>query len=83
MSRSLLGDVCAYIPKRTEQDKPSYHTIGLAFIESDTQRISIKIDSIPIAGGGWEGWLNIFPRKRDVTFTASAKLRVGLDDIPF
>ncbi len=84
MSKSLLGDLCAYIPKRPGQEKPSYPRVGSAFIDSDTQRISLKIDTMPIPGSGWEGWLNVFPRERgEKPSTKSADIHFTSDDVPF
>ena len=87
MSKDFIGDLCAYIPKRQGQPKPSYHRVGSAFRDSTTQQISLKIDTMPIAGCGWEGWLNVYPRKEE---GAQAKPSTSMkqfmdddDDIPF
>lgn len=91
MSKDFIGDLCAFIPKRPGQDKPSYPRVGSAFKDSGDGRISLKIDTMPITGGGWEGWLNIFPRdKGERTGTIPpTRPSKGLpfadmdDDIPF
>ena len=66
MKKELFGDVCAYIPAdpKREADKNRYPKIGTAF-KDERGQISIKIDSLPIATGRWEGWVNIFPPKGD------------------
>lgn len=65
-SKTVLGDVCAHCPK--PDGTTGYPRIGIAFTEPDAsnpdvQRISLKIDALPIASAGWTGWVNIFPRK--------------------
>ena len=65
-NKTILGDVCAHCPRA--DGTASYPRIGLAFTEPDDHnpdvpRISLKIDTIPIAASGWTGWVNIFPRK--------------------
>jgi hypothetical protein len=82
--KTLLGYVSAYIPK-TPTMKAQYNKVGVAFTDDDG-RISIKLDSIPIAGGGWAGWLNIFPpNEKDSRPKAKdgGPPFEGDDDIPF
>jgi hypothetical protein len=62
MVKSVLGDACAYIPGPRQGDKARYYKIGLAMRDGD--RISIKIDTLPLPGMGWSGWINIFPSER-------------------
>ena len=65
MSKDFIGDLCAYIPKQPGQNKASYHRVGSAFTDSENKQISLKIDTMPIQGSGWGGWLNVFPPKSD------------------
>lgn len=65
-NKTVLGDVCAHCLRH--DDTTSYVRIGIAFVEPDgnnpdAQRISLKIDALPIVSAGWSGWVNIFPRK--------------------
>ena len=62
MSRRILGDACAYIRKQGDA-KAIYRKIGVAFID-DQDRISLKLDTLPIPGDGWVGWVNIFPSEK-------------------
>ena len=62
MARSVIGDACAYIPGLRQGDKARYYKIGLAMQDGD--RISVKVDTLPLAGMGWSGWINIFPQER-------------------
>lgn len=78
MSKIFIGDACAYIPAKGTQ-KAKYPKIGAAFRDDKDDRISLKIDSIPIATSGWEGWLNVFPPK---TSTATRPKMPG-DDKPY
>lgn len=59
MAKTVLGDACAYIPG-TNGGKNRYLKIGIAMEEGS--RISIKIDTLPLPGCGWDGWINIFER---------------------
>lgn len=63
--KTLLGDVCAHCIR--QDGVSAYPRIGIAFVERDRddpeqQRISLKIDTLPIATAGWTGWINIFKR---------------------
>lgn len=79
MSKELLGDLCAFIPAKSASDKNRYPRIGTAFIDSEDKRISLKIDSLPIDGSGWLGWVNIFPPKGP----KPVKPDIDEDDEPF
>ena len=74
MSKENIGDACAYFPAATKGEKSRYVRIGSAFRDGD--RISVKIDSLPL--GDWGGWINIFPRDRPAANKSSVD-----DDIPF
>lgn len=60
-TKTKLGDFCAHV---MEGDKSYYVRIGAAFVEPDDRtgedRISIKVDSLPINQSHWTGWCNIF-----------------------
>lgn len=73
MAKKILGDACAYIPA-APGGKNRYMKIGIALTDGD--RISLKLDTLPIPGTGWEGWVNIFP-------IAGTRRVVEDDDIPF
>lgn len=80
MSKTHLGDVCAHMKIGADS---KYVKIGSAF--SDDNRISLKIDSLPIPATGWTGWLNVFPR-RDAASPASSPSERPYpdeDEIPF
>lgn len=62
MAKEILGDACAYIPGPRQGDKARYYKIGLAMQDGD--RISLKLDTLPLPGTGWGGWINIFPQER-------------------
>ena len=73
MAKKILGDACAFIPA-APGGKNRYMKIGIALTDGD--RISLKLDTLPIPGAGWEGWVNIFP-------IAGTRRVVEDDDIPF
>lgn len=77
--KTKLGDVCAHC--RYGNDA-RYVKIGVAFSEPDERggpdRISLKLDALPLDSSGWTGWVNIFPPKQ----SHSPADRVD-DDIPF
>jgi len=62
MAKEVIGDACAYIPGPRQGDKARYHKIGIAMQEGD--RLSLKLDTLPLPGTGWTGWINIFPNDR-------------------
>ena len=76
MSKTIIGDVCAYI-KKPGQEKASYPRIGVAF-EDARGRISLKIDTLPIKD--WEGWVNIFPRQGN-TLPDSPQIKKRLSEV--
>lgn len=90
MTREFIGDACAYI-KQPGGEKAKYYRIGSAY--RDGERISIKIDTLPLSGIGWDGWVNVF--RRDAGERPRTPSRVGLatgerpadafddDDLPF
>lgn len=60
MSREIIGDACAFI--KTPEGQPNrYLKLGLAMKEGD--RLSLKLDTLPLPGCGWDGWINVFPHK--------------------
>jgi len=75
MSKTFIGDVCGHCPGKGADGKAAYPRMGSAFKDGD--RISIKIDTIPLPSTGWSGWVNIFPR------TAGKPPVVAEDDVPF
>lgn len=77
----LLGDACAHIPA-VGGGKSRYMKVGLAF-RDEQERISIKIDTLPIASAGWSGWINVFPDKRQAQTTEKKGADIDPDDIPF
>ena len=86
MTKSRIGDVCAYC-KPPNMSKALYVKIGTAFTDEDGQ-ISLKLDSLPLSSANWTGWVNIFDSKKgEAPATASRPskppLEVPDDDIPF
>ena len=76
--KELLGDAHAYI--KVGQAKAQYPRIGSAFRDERGQ-ISLKIDTLPLPGSGWTGWINIFPRK--ASGQKAINKEFADDDIPF
>jgi len=64
--KTFIGAACAHVPQPNGA-KTKYPRIGSVFQDSEG-RISIKIDSIPIASSDWSGWINVFPPKDDEPF---------------
>jgi hypothetical protein len=85
MSKEFLGDACAYLAPEKAGEKAKYPRIGAAF--RDGERISVKIDSLPLASSGWQGWINIFPRELSSNNPREKSKGVASldfdDDIPF
>lgn len=83
MPKIKLGDLMADLGPKASGEGRNYAKIGCAYQDGD--RISIKIDTMPI--GQWAGWANVF--RSDRTHTEGNKRtspnRVGQydDDIPF
>ena len=61
--KTFIGDACAYIAAEAKGGKAKYLRIGSAMQDDKDQRISLKIDTLPLTGSGWQGWINIFPPK--------------------
>ena len=91
MTREVIGDACAYFPAEYG-GKPRYAKIGTAF--RDGTRISLKIDTLPLAGSGWQGWVNVLatskfpspPPLEEAPLSDKAKTGfngVGPDDVDF
>lgn len=59
MSKEILGDACAYIAPAIRGGKARHLKLGTAMQDGD--RLSLKLDTLPLPGSGWEGWINIFP----------------------
>lgn len=57
MSLTKLGDACACIPQANGQNV--YRKIG-AFFTDARGNTCMKIDTLPLSGSGWEGWVNCF-----------------------
>lgn len=87
MAKEFLGDACAFIPGPQGEGKNKYYRIGSAY--RDGERISFKIDTLPLAGSSWEGWVNVFPRglqdnnPRSKSPSASHLSSLMDDDLPF
>lgn len=70
--KETIGDACAYLgPDPKRPGKGRYVTIGKAFKEGT--RLSIKIDSLPVEAGSWQGWINIFERPSPAPATSKAQ----------
>lgn len=86
MAHEILGDACAFIPG-SNGAKNRYMKIGVA-MKDHQGRMSLKLDTLPLSGSSWEGWINIFPRQdgRDKAVTEGVRARAfdePDDDIPF
>ena len=59
MSKIKIGDAKAYC-KTPNRLKARYYKVGVLYKDSDRGGLSLKIDTLPIQGLGWDGWINIF-----------------------
>lgn len=59
-------------------EKKRYQTIGTVFI-ADDGNLKIKIDSMPLLDGGWNGWANCY----DIEEKPHRSGRDMDDSIPF
>jgi hypothetical protein len=57
-------------------EKKRYQTIGSLF--EDGENFKIKLDTIPLADGGWTGWANCYDLEEKAN-----KQEDRHDDIPF
>jgi hypothetical protein len=55
-------------------EKKRYQTIGSLF--EDGENFKIKLDTIPLADGGWNGWANCYDLEEKTN-------KESRDDIPF
>ena len=44
---------------REGQEKKRYQNIGSVFLD-DNDNLKIKMDSMPLVDGGWNGWANCY-----------------------
>ena len=56
------------------QEKKRYQTIGSLF--EDGENFKIKLDTIPLADGGWNGWANCYDLEEKTN-------KESRDDAPF
>lgn len=70
MAKKILGDACAFIPG-VAGGKNRYMKIGIAMTDGD--RISLKLDTLPIPGAGWKGW--VISSRTPTTQVTSPSLR--------
>ena len=85
MSKLLVGDAKAHIPGKGAE-KPRYLTIGALFKDSENGRLSLKIDTLPIAESGWTGWVNVFERDGSGNYKkagSAPSTEIPEDDVPF
>jgi len=70
----------------TGEEKKRWKTIGAIYWEGDTEKLSVKLDSVPFVDGGWNGWATCF-EPEDNKFVKSDRpnkvRRDQEDDIPF
>ena len=87
MSKVPAGRVMAHCPGKGANGKAQYISMGLAFKDTDTGYLSLKIDALPIASAGWSGWVNIFADDRKPVDAKPQQARSQFhdfdDDIPF
>lgn len=62
--------------------KKTYVHVGRATTD-DEGRIAVKLDTLPLTGANWLGWLNLFPVDEDRKRTAARVPGEFDDDIPF
>lgn len=63
MSKSKIGNLAADCgPDPGRPGKRRYVQIGAAF--HDGERLSLKIDCLPLEGSGWTGWVNVFDHSK-------------------
>lgn len=79
MPLDRLGLVKAHIPNTTGGEL-KYITVGAAWRDSNTGRIAIKLNAMPL-DKRWAGWLNIFEQDKDEVRKEPPP--GGEDDIPF
>lgn len=90
MAKEVWGDACACIQEEGK-DKSYYYKIGNVIYDNTYDTFSIKIDTLPIPGSGWTGWINLFKKtERSQENYKPAKATTGKpvpdfpdDDIPF
>ena len=65
---------------RDGQEKKRYQTIGSLFMD-DNENLKIKLDTIPLIEGGWNGWANCY----DLEMREPQAKKSGFEDmdIPF
>ena len=47
--------------KNPKTDKVHWHIVGTLMI-TDSDKMSLHLDSLPVGDPTWNGWLNIYPR---------------------
>ena len=65
---------------RDGQEKKRYQTIGSLFMD-DNENLKIKLDTVPLVDGGWNGWANCYDLEEKET-AKPAKRHAGFDDLP-
>ena len=83
MSLTFFADVCAHLPPVVSGEKSSYPRIGSAFRDTKDDRIVLKIDTLPLSGSTWQGWVNLFSRDGKVSSKNTVWKDGPEDDIPF
>jgi hypothetical protein len=63
---------------REGQEKKRYQTIGSVFLD-DNENLKIKLDSLPLSDGGWNGWANCYDLEEK---EAPKAPKSGFDDMP-
>lgn len=86
MSKIKVGDAMGYCG--SEGGRGHYVKMGVVFSEvvnAGVERLSIKIDAIPLPQSGWNGWVNIWTEATKPTKRAAPDPDPfnGDDDIPF
>lgn len=62
MAKLKVGDAKAYC--KIGSAKAQYYKVGVFYKDSDRGSLALKIDTLPISGLGWTGWINIFEEDR-------------------
>ena len=49
---------------RNGETKVRWKSVGTMFTRDDSGGLSIKIDSLPLPIGSWDGWISVFRRDK-------------------
>jgi hypothetical protein len=74
MSKIKLGDAMAYL------GPGNYVKVGALFAESDNpDRMTLKLDAVPLPNVKWDGWINIWTEKPKPAARVESAPKVPID----